>query len=218
MTDHNATTPNDEGPFLYSVGDLWTQPIPPGDTFGLYWQDGGGLFLLGAVQNMRERERNAFAEGKIRAYFGLTKGRQLIGVFDVDEFGQIDAVIGNVTSEDFTPDVGAYNALRWVHGGGHGTVTAIFVDRVPVYDVVSPQPHVVTATPGVETVDTIAALRFFTLSPHVTQYVGRELHRLYTGPIFSQADYISDVLTFHADYPTVKDWMRNAVVSCKAGA
>lgn len=214
MADDTA----DVGPFIYAVGDEWTQPLPPGDSFGLYWQDGGGFFLLGAVCNMKGAERAALSAGNIRAYFGTTSGGNLVGVFDVDKFGQIDAVVANVRVQDFTPEVGRVNAERWQHGGGHGTVTAVFVDRVGALEVHSPQPGIVHVETGKTQTDVIAALRYFTVSEYVTAYVGRQLARIYSGPVLENDEYAADVLRFQADYPKVKDWIKTAAVSCRAGA
>lgn len=214
MADDTA----DVGPFLYSVGDEWTQPLPPGDSFGLYWQQGGGFFLLGAVCNMRGVERAAFAEGNIRAYFGTTSGGNLVGVFDVDKFGQIDAVVANVGTQDFPPDVGRINAERWQHNGGHGTVTGIFVDRVGRLEVDSPQRGVVRVHEGETQNDVISALRYFTISEYVTAYVGRQLARIYSGPVISDEAYAADVKRFQADNPKIKEWTKTAAVSCRAGA
>jgi hypothetical protein len=167
---------------------------------------------------MTGRERAALSEGNIRAYFGTTSGGNLISVFDVDGFGRIDAVVANVGVQDFTPEVGRVNAERWQHGGGHGTVTAIFVDRVAALEVDSPQRGVVQVRPGKTQTDVIAALRYFTLSEYVTAYVGGVLARIYSGPVLAADQYRYDVLRFHADYPKVKNWMKTAAVSCRAGA
>ena len=202
---------------LYSVGDPWHARLPEGDSFGLYWQENGGLFLLGAVVNMRTPELAGLRGGDIRMHFGLTPGRQIAAAFFIDGFGSIDCVLGNVSANDYPPEQGAIGAQRWATGGGHGTVTGVFVDRAQDIEISSPARHVVQAVAATSTVDTIAALRYFTLSRQATAYVGRQLLRLFKGPVFDESAFTHDVVQFQRANPDLKRWARSSAVTCKAG-
>lgn len=208
-----------DGMTWYRVGDPWTgsgrMELPPGDSFGLYWQGvdghpdgGGGLFLLVACQNMTPTELDGWTDGGISAFFGTTPGGLLVGAFYVDGFGWCDVATGHHTEQDFTASTGAMGATRWATGGGHGTVAGVVVNRTRNRQTGEPDDH-------------IAALRYFTLSPDVTRYVGGVLADSYAGPAFTEETYTADVLAWQAANPHTATWANSRVavpgVWCMAG-
>lgn len=66
--------------------------------------------------------------------------------------------------------------------------------------------------------DYVAALRYFTMSPEMTRYVGRTLEREYRGPVRSPAEYVQAVTDHQRAYPDCGRWVKErAVWRCRAG-
>lgn len=231
MSDGEEDMTADAGAFddgrLYSVGEPWdhqTMALPPGDSFGLYWQGdddnatgGGGLFLLAAICDMTTPELEGWRTGAIRCHFGQLSGDAgtlLIGAMQVDGFGWLDVCTGHTLEQGFTAATGVRGAERWGSGGAgpdeaarHGTVVGVVVNRQRL-----------TLDPQGPTSDTIAALRYFTLSPHVTKYVGKVLAASYAGAGFTDATYTTLVLDWQARNPHTPTWAKDkALVYCRAG-
>jgi hypothetical protein len=112
------------------------------------------------------------------------------------------------------------SANRWATDGNHGTVTAIVVDRHRATTALaSTADGVVTAETRGDYIDVIGALRYFTLSPAATKYVGRVLAECYTAPPVDAMGYTAEVLGHQQRHPDAKRWADTyAVISCKAGA
>jgi hypothetical protein len=109
---------------------------------------------------------------------------------------------------------------RWATETDHGTITAIVVDRHRATTALaSTVAGVVQADTRGDYVDVIGALRYFTISPAATQYVGRVLAESYTGPPLDEMAYRAEVIRHQRDHPEAKRWAATySVISCRAGA
>ena len=189
--------------FRYSVGDDWTTELPEGDSYGFYWQETGGLWLLAAAQNLSAAELSGFREGHCEFVAGSISsshgGTLLNCAVKFDGWGYCEGATGNAEQQEGLLESYQRSSARWRDEHKHGTLTAFLLERV-----------------GDNAV--IAALRFFTLSPHVTKYCGKVLAESYSGPQFQELDYVRTVLQHQNRYPKTRDWVtRGAAVRCRAG-
>jgi len=210
---------------LYALGDPWPpaggEPLPPGDSFGLYWMADGGLFMLAAVEALRPRELEGLRSETPRLHFGRTRGGLLATAIYWPGFGWVDMCSAHTVNEPTTDRAASIeSANRWATDGNHGTVTAIVVDRHRATTALaSTADGVVTAETRGDYIDVIGALRYFTLSPAATKYVGRVLAECYTAPPVDAMGYTAEVLGHQQRHPDAKRWADTyAVISCKAGA
>lgn len=215
--------------YSYAVGQRWppndTAPhdtLPPGDSFGVYWRDDGGLFLLVAAEQMRPVELGALRTGKPVLHFGRTRpGALLVTAFEWPGFGWVDCVTAHVVDPNTNRYEAHRNADLWRLNTPmfHGTMTGIVVARDRVPTVTSPTAgHVRIDQTKPTTVDHIAVLRYFTLSPAATRYVGRVLERCYAEPPLTPGQYTTEVTEHQRRHTNPRRWAEvHAAVKCRAG-
>ena len=189
--------------FLYSVGDEWTTELPDGDSYGFYWQENGGLWLLAAAQNLTAAELQGFREGHCEFVAGSISsshgGVLLNCAVKFANWGYCESATGNTEQQEGLLELYQRSSAKWRDEEKHGTLTAFLLERT---------------NDGAF----IAALRFFTLSPHVTKYCGKVLAQSYSSPQFQEWDYLRTVMQHQERYPTSKEWVtRGAAVRCRAG-
>jgi hypothetical protein len=181
---------------IYSLGDTWTGNLPPGDSFGVHISPGAGVMTLGAVGNLRTAELAGFRDGTVRVAVGPGPEGVAIIAYKYDGWGWCDGAAANI---DTLPDpIEEYREMaeRWATGEGHLAVAGVLVDR------------------GAG--DAIAALRYFTLSPHVSRTLGRLLVKVYAGPTISEEEYAARVYRHQAAHPDIPRWVK-AATSCRGG-
>lgn len=184
---------------FYAVGDTWTDTLPAGDSWGVYWQEEGGMWLLAALENLRAEELEGFRSGHCEVAAGMSCGVLVVATKWAGS-GWCESAIGNVELEGFNPVTAATAADSWKTSGVHGTLTSFLVEKLPTGS------------------NVISALRYFTLSPHTTAYVGRVLADMYRRPAISQFDYVHAVMLHQTKHPTTAGWVRDgSAVRCRAG-
>lgn len=185
---------------FYAVGDEWpTEQLPEGDSYGVYWQETGGLWLLAAAEQLSSAELSGVSEGHCEIAVGTSGNQLLVFGSKFDGWGWLEAYLGNVPAPGVDLERCAVEAREWRDAPQHGTLTSFLVERTDT------QAH-------------IRALRYFTLSKHVTQYIGAQLSRLYDGPQLTRHDYETAARAHQQRYPTSALWVRDgSPVRCRAG-
>lgn len=184
---------------FYAVGDTWTDTLPAGDSWGVYWQEEGGMWLLAALENLRTEELEGFRSGHCEVAAGMSCGVLVVATKWAGS-GWCESAIGNLELEGFNPAIAATAADSWKASGVHGTLTSFLVEKLPTGS------------------NVISALRYFTLSPHATAYVGRVLADMYRRPAMSEIDYVHAVMLHQTKHPTTAGWVRDgSAVRCRAG-
>jgi hypothetical protein len=178
--------------------------------------------MLAAAVSLRPIELEALRTGTPRLYFGRSAGGLLAVAINWPGFGWIDLLTGYADDGSSTEDVdtAAAAAYTWSKGNNRGTVTSIIVDRHrAATSIEGIAPGVVRAESLGGYVDVIGALRYFTISPAATRYVGDVLCGCYSHPPLTAAELATEVETHQGRHPETKRWADTyAVISCKAGA
>lgn len=185
-------------PTVYRIGETWEGRLPPGDTFGTHVDPGlGVLLLLGAVHRLRTPELSGFRDGVVRLAVGTAPDLVIIA-HQFPGWGWSDGAATRLTTQDGPIEEYRELAEEWATGGGRGAVVGVLVDR--------------------DAGDAIAALRYFSMSPHVTAMLGRLLRGVYAGPEFTEGEYAARVLAWQADHPDTEKWVRtHALATCRGG-
>lgn len=183
----------------YTLGQtLEDGDLPPGDSFGVHVTPGVGVHLLAAIHRLRTPELAGFREGPVRFAVGSGPEGLAILAYRFEGFGWCD---GAAALHEALPDpLEEYQRLAalWAEGGGHAAVAGVLVDR--------------------DAGDAVAALRYFTLSPHVTRTLGRLLVKVYAGPVLTDEDYATRVRGHQAAHPDSGRWVKDhALATCKGG-
>ena len=192
--------------------------LPDGDSFGYYWADTGGLHILSAAGRLSSSELAGYRDGPVQLAAGQTATGLLVMAALFEGWGWSDGCIGKVRETD--SEAAAESAGRWASSERiHGTVTAVLVERAASISSAAGEiggVRLVQQTAGGG--DYVAALRYFTMSPEMTRYVGRTLEREYRGPVRSPSEYVQAVTEHQRAYPDLKRWVKDrAVWRCRAG-
>lgn len=203
-----------------SIGQRFehSDQLPAGDSFGYYWADSGGVYILAAAGALTAAELEGYRDGPVQLAVGQTAAGLLVFAALFEGWGWSDGCIGHIAENDSA--AAAESAGRWASSDRiHGTVTAVLVERAAsITSAAGERDGVRLVQQSGGAGDYVAALRYFTMSPEMTRYVGRTLEREYRGPVRSPAAYVQAVTDHQRAYPDCGRWVKErAVWRCRAG-